>query len=106
VCNNSAARSSAFQPWVINRILARQILISHNVPLDRVTMLPLGTSDMTYVALEAETIDATMVQIPQFYRRGLLFGLPGSGRKIATRDDLSGGTARKTHEPTIAGKGF
>lgn len=39
-------------------------MISHKVSLDRVTMLPLGTSDVTYVALEAETIDAAMVQIP------------------------------------------
>ena len=28
-------------------------------------MLPLGTSDVTYVALKAGTIDATMLQVPQ-----------------------------------------
>jgi hypothetical protein len=33
-------------------------------------MLPLGTSDVTYVALEAETIDATMVQIRNFIAVG------------------------------------
>src|SRR4030095_15520870 len=46
-------------------ILARQILIAHKVPADQVTFLPLGTSDVTYLALKAGTIDATMLQIPQ-----------------------------------------
>jgi ABC-type nitrate/sulfonate/bicarbonate transport system substrate-binding protein len=30
-------------------------------------MLPLGTSDVTYVALKAGTIDATMLQVPQTF---------------------------------------
>jgi ABC-type nitrate/sulfonate/bicarbonate transport system substrate-binding protein len=46
-------------------ILARQILIAHKVPADQVTFLPMGTSDVTYLALKAGTIDATMLQIPQ-----------------------------------------
>ena len=48
----------------LTEILARQILIANKVPPDQVTFLPLGTSDVTYVALKAGTIDATMVQIP------------------------------------------
>jgi NitT/TauT family transport system substrate-binding protein len=42
-------------------ILARQILIASKVPADQVTFLPLGTSDVTYLALKAGTIDATML---------------------------------------------
>src|SRR5687768_6924587 len=49
----------------LTEILARQILIAHKVPPEQVTFLPLGTSDITYVALKAGAIDATMVQIPQ-----------------------------------------
>ncbi len=48
-------------------ILARQILIAHKVPADQVTFLPLGASDVTYMALKAGTIDATMLQIPQTF---------------------------------------
>ena len=49
----------------LTEILARQILIANNIPPEQVTFLPLGTSDITYVALKAGAIDATMVQIPQ-----------------------------------------
>jgi NitT/TauT family transport system substrate-binding protein len=49
----------------LTEILARQILIANQIPLDQVTFLPLGTSDVTFVALKAGVIDATMVQIPQ-----------------------------------------
>jgi ABC-type nitrate/sulfonate/bicarbonate transport system substrate-binding protein len=52
-------------PGSLTEILARQILIVNKIPLDQVTMLPLGTSDVTYVALKAGTIDATMLQVPQ-----------------------------------------
>jgi ABC-type nitrate/sulfonate/bicarbonate transport system substrate-binding protein len=48
-------------------ILARQILTAHKVPADQVTFLPMGTSDVTYLALKAGTIDATMLQIPQTF---------------------------------------
>jgi len=48
-------------------ILARQILIAHKVPGDQVTFLPMGTSDVTYLALKAGTIDGTMLQIPQTF---------------------------------------
>lgn len=49
----------------LTEILARQILIANKVPADQVTLLPLGTSNVTYLALKAGTIDATLVQIPQ-----------------------------------------
>lgn len=52
-------------PGSLTEILARQIFIVNKIPLDQVTMLPLGTSDVTYVALKAGTIDATMLQVPQ-----------------------------------------
>jgi ABC-type nitrate/sulfonate/bicarbonate transport system substrate-binding protein len=48
-------------------ILARQILVAHKVPADQVTFLPMGTSDVTYLALKAGTIDGTMLQIPQTF---------------------------------------
>jgi ABC-type nitrate/sulfonate/bicarbonate transport system substrate-binding protein len=46
-------------------ILARQIFLANKVPPEQVTFLPLGTSDVLYLALKAGTIDATMLQIPQ-----------------------------------------
>ncbi len=52
-------------PGSLTEILARQILLANKVPLDQVTLLPLGTSNVTYVALKAGTIEATMLQIPQ-----------------------------------------
>jgi NitT/TauT family transport system substrate-binding protein len=54
-------------PGSLTEILARQILIANKIPPDQVTMLPLGTSDVTYVALKAGTIDATMLQVPQTF---------------------------------------
>ena len=48
-------------------ILARQIFLANKVPTEQVTFLPLGTSDVLYVALKAGTIDATMLQIPQTF---------------------------------------
>jgi ABC-type nitrate/sulfonate/bicarbonate transport system substrate-binding protein len=47
--------------------LARQIFTANKIPPDQVTFLPLGTSDVLYVALKAGTIDATMLQIPQTF---------------------------------------
>lgn len=52
-------------PGSLTEILARQILLANKIPLDQVAMLPLGTSDVTYMALKAGTIDATMLQVPQ-----------------------------------------
>lgn len=52
-------------PGSLTEILARQILLVNKIPLDQVAMLPLGTSDVTYIALKAGTIDATMLQVPQ-----------------------------------------
>jgi ABC-type nitrate/sulfonate/bicarbonate transport system substrate-binding protein len=64
-------------------ILARQILIAHKVPTDQVTFLPLGTSDVTYLALKAGTIDATMLQIPQS-----LLAMDEGFRKLASGADV------------------
>ena len=48
-------------------ILARQIFLAQKIPPEQVTFLPLGTSDVLYIALKAGTIDATMLQIPQTF---------------------------------------
>ena len=48
-------------------ILARQIFLANKIPSEQVTFLPLGTSDVLYIALKAGTIDATMLQIPQTF---------------------------------------
>ena len=48
-------------------ILVRQIFIANKIPPEQVTFLPLGTSDVLYIALKAGTIDATMLQIPQTF---------------------------------------
>ena len=64
-------------------IIARQILIANRVPPEQVTFLPLGTSDVTYIALKAGTIDATMLQIPQKF-----FALDEGFRKLAVGADV------------------
>jgi NitT/TauT family transport system substrate-binding protein len=64
-------------------ILARQILVANQVPLDQVTLLPLGSSDVTYIALKAGTIDATMLQIPHKF-----FALDEGFRKLAAGADV------------------
>jgi NitT/TauT family transport system substrate-binding protein len=64
-------------------ILARHILMAHKVPADQVTFLPLGTSDVTYLALKAGTIDATMLQIPQTF-----LAQDDGFRKIASGADV------------------
>lgn len=45
-------------------ILGRRILLAHGVRPEQVTFLGLGPSYVTYVALKAGTIDATLLQIP------------------------------------------
>ncbi len=70
-------------PGSLTEILARQILLANKIPLDQVTMLPLGTSDVTYVALKAGTIDATMLQVPQN-----LIAQEEGYRKIASGADV------------------
>ena len=70
-------------PGSLTEILARQILIVNKIPLDQVTMLSLGTSDVTYVALKAGTIDATMLQVPQN-----LIAQEEGYRKIASGADV------------------
>ena len=64
-------------------ILARQILIANKTPLDQVTFLPFGTSDVTYMALKAGAIDATMLQIPQKF-----FAIDEGFRKLASGADV------------------
>jgi len=64
-------------------ILARQILIANKIPLEQVTFLPFGTSDVTYMALKAGTIDATMLQIPHKF-----FAIDEGFRKLAAGADV------------------
>ncbi len=64
-------------------ILTRQILIAHQVPTEQVTLLPLGSSDVTYVALKAGAIDATMLQIPQKF-----FAVDEGFRNLAAGADV------------------
>jgi len=70
-------------PGSLTEIIARQILITNKIPLDQVTMLPLGTSDITWVALKAGIIDATMLQIPQNF-----IAVDEGYRKIAAGADV------------------
>jgi ABC-type nitrate/sulfonate/bicarbonate transport system substrate-binding protein len=63
--------------------LARQILVAHKIPPDQVTFLPLGASDVTYTALKAGTIDATMLQIPQNF-----LAVDDGFRKLASGADF------------------
>jgi NitT/TauT family transport system substrate-binding protein len=67
----------------LTEFLARQILIAHKIPPDQVTFLPLGTSDVTYTALKAGTIDATMLQIPQNF-----LAVDDGFRKLASGADF------------------
>lgn len=64
-------------------ILARQIFIANKVPPEQVTFLPLGTSDVLYIALKAGTIDATMLQIPQNF-----LAVDEGFRKLASGADV------------------
>jgi NitT/TauT family transport system substrate-binding protein len=86
-------------PGSLTEILARQILLVNKIPLDQVTMLPLGTSDVTYIALKAGTIDATMLQVPQNF-----VAQEEGYRKIAAGSDVyravQGGLT--TTKPVIA----
>src|SRR4029453_11592143 len=67
----------------LTEILMRQILISNQVPVDQVTFLALGASDVTYVSLKAGVIDATMLQIPQTF-----LSQDEGFRKIASGGDV------------------
>jgi len=64
-------------------ILARQIFLANKVPTEQVTFLPLGTSDVLYIALKAGTIDATMLQIPQTF-----LAVDDGFRKLASGADV------------------
>jgi ABC-type nitrate/sulfonate/bicarbonate transport system substrate-binding protein len=67
----------------LSEILARQILIANKIPPEQVTFLPLGSSNVTYIALKAGTIDATMLQIPQKF-----FAIDEGFRKLASGADV------------------
>ena len=71
-------------------ILARNIFIASKIPPEQVTFLPLGTSDVLYIALKAGTIDATMLQSR---RRS----------SLKTRDSESSLRARTSTRPCKAG---
>lgn len=45
-------------------ILARRVLMAHGIRPEEVTFLGLGPSHVTYAALKAGVVDATMLQIP------------------------------------------
>src|SRR5262245_32929331 len=64
-------------------ILTRQVLIANQIPPEQVTLLPLGSSDVTYVALKPGVIDATMLQIPHKF-----FALEEGFRKLAAGADV------------------
>ncbi|HEX2228133.1 MAG TPA: ABC transporter substrate-binding protein [Candidatus Binatia bacterium] len=70
-------------PGSLTEILVRQILLTHKIPLDQVALLSLGTSDVTYVALKARSIDATMLQVPQNF-----IAIDEGFRKIASGADV------------------
>jgi ABC-type nitrate/sulfonate/bicarbonate transport system substrate-binding protein len=51
----------------LGEILARQILIAHQIPSNQVTILPLGISQLSYSALKAGVVDAIMASPPINY---------------------------------------
>jgi NitT/TauT family transport system substrate-binding protein len=67
----------------LNEILARQILIANKIPPDQVTFLALGTSDVTFLALKAGVVEATMLQIPQNF-----LAIDEGFRKLAAGADV------------------
>lgn len=48
----------------LTEILSRRVLIAHGVRPEEALLLTMGTSQLTYLALKAKTIDATMLQMP------------------------------------------
>jgi len=56
---NSASPRSAPSP----KLSPARFFLANKLPQEQVTFIPLGTSDVLYVALKAGTIDATMLQI-------------------------------------------
>ena len=48
----------------LTEILARRMLLAHGVRPDQATLLALGPSHVTYMALKAKLIDATVLQVP------------------------------------------
>jgi len=96
----------------LTEILARHILLAHKIPPEQVAFLPLGASDVTYLALKAGTIDATMLQIPQTflaqdegfrklasgadYYRAVQGGLATTKTTISERPELVTKTIRAT----------
>ena len=66
----------------LTEILARRVLLAHGVRPEQVTLLALGPSHVTYMALKTKLIDATVLQLP------LNFGAIDEGfRKLAYAGD-------------------
>jgi len=94
-------------PGSLTEILARQILLVNKIPLNEVAMLPLGTSDVTYIALKAGTIDATMLQAPQnFIAQDEGFRKIASGADVyrAVQGGLTTTNAVVTERPEVVTK--
>jgi NitT/TauT family transport system substrate-binding protein len=88
----------------LTEIVARQILIAHQVPPDQVTILPLGQSHFTYTALKARVIDAIMASIPiTFIAQDEGFRKLASGGDVyrAVHGGLSTTTATITNRPEL-----
>ena len=51
----------------LNEILARRILLAHGMRPQDVTFLGMGPTHVTYAALKAGVIDATMLQVPLIF---------------------------------------
>jgi len=91
----------------LNEILAHQILAANKIPADQVTFLSLGTSDVTYLALKARTIDATMLQIPQtFLAQNEGFRKLAAGADVyrAVQGGVTGTKATLTERPEFVAK--
>jgi ABC-type nitrate/sulfonate/bicarbonate transport system substrate-binding protein len=88
----------------LTEIVARQILIAHQVPPDQVTILPLGQSHFTYTALKAGVIDAIIASIPiTFIAQDDGFRKLASGGDVyrAVHGGLSTTTATITNRPEL-----
>jgi ABC-type nitrate/sulfonate/bicarbonate transport system substrate-binding protein len=63
--------------------IMRQILAVNQMPADQVSFLSLGQNSLTYTALKAGLIDATMLQLPQTF-----FAQDEGYRKLAAAADF------------------
>ena len=65
----------------LTEILARQILLTNQIPLDQVTFLPLGASDVTYVSLKAGVLRPLCFRSQTFLAQDEGFRKPRFGRR-------------------------